>query len=190
VNDRTVMEYAWKQPERSPTVGAIAGGVILLMLGVASTAWGGEAAQPEAMRAALLYNFIKYTEWPFTAGAVRATVGICVAADDRRQIDAIEALDAREAGGKALVSSPPEHELGCGVVYVDSSQQWSELSRVHLAAGTLTVGGYPGFVAEGGMIEISLQESGPRFDINLAETRRAGLRLDAPLLHLAQHLVE
>ena len=40
------------------------------------------------------------------------------------------------------------------------------------------------------MIEIALQEDGARFDINLAEGRRAGFRFSPQLLRLARHVHE
>jgi hypothetical protein len=54
----------------------------------------------------------------------------------------------------------------------------------------LTISGYAGFVADGGMIEIVLQQGGTRFDINLGEAKRAGLRLYPQLLKLARRIVE
>jgi hypothetical protein len=40
------------------------------------------------------------------------------------------------------------------------------------------------------MIEIALQEDGARFEINLAEGRRAGLRFSPQLLRLARRVYE
>jgi hypothetical protein len=55
---------------------------------------------------------------------------------------------------------------------------------------TLTIRAYPGFAQDGGMIEIVLQEGGTRFDINLAEGRRAGFHFFPQLLRLARHVYE
>ena len=147
------------------------------------------AASEQAVRAALLFNFLKFTEWP-TAQADHPTLRICLATSDPAQVDAMEALGDRQVRGKPLMVTSFSRETHCNVIYVDSSRRWKEMVDMRATSHALTIGGYPGFVAEGGMIEISLKESGPRFDINLAEAKHAGLRIYPQLLRLARRIVE
>ena len=148
-----------------------------------------ETASEQALRAALVFNFIKFTEWP-AAAAGDPQLRVCVATSDPAQIAALEALDERRVRGIPLAAVRFHRQADCGVIYVDSSQRWNEIAEKRAAGRALTIGGYPGFVADGGMIEISLQEGGARFDINLLEARRAGLRIYPQLLRLARRVVE
>jgi hypothetical protein len=146
-------------------------------------------ASAQALRAALLFNFIKFTEWP------AATVGedklwICIASSNPVQIEAIEALADRQIRGKSLATVVFSSQTNCHVIYVDTRERWHEIARKHISRQALTIGSYPGFVAEGGMIEISLQDGNTRFEINLPAAKRAGLRIYPQLLRLARRVVE
>lgn len=148
-----------------------------------------EAASEQAVRAALVFNFVKFTEWP-AATAGEPQLRVCIAASDPAQIAAIEALGERRVRGMLVAPVRYRGQADCGVIYVDSSQRWNEISEKRTAGYALTIGGYAGFVAAGGMIEISLQEGGARFDINLLEAKRVGLRIYPQLLRLARRIVE
>src|SRR4029077_21064360 len=52
----------------------------------------------------------------------------------------------------------------------------------------LTVGDYPGFLDEGGIVNLRLVEGRVRFEINLDAANRTGVRLSSQLLRLALHV--
>lgn len=156
---------------------------------VVSTAFAANTATEQAIRAALLFNFLKFTEWT-TAGANEATLQVCLATSDPAQVAAMEVLGERRIRGKLLSVVSFARNAQCDVIYVDSNRYWKEIHEKQRSPHALTIGGYAGFVADGGMIEISLQESGARFDINLFEVKRAGLRIYPQLLRLARSIKE
>jgi len=166
---------------------------LIVLLAPMTTAWlpvfAAETASEQSVRAALIFNFIKFTEWP-SAAAGEPRLRICIASNDPMQIAAIEALNERQVRGKPLVVARFQHHADCNVIYVDSRQRWNAISEQHPKGHALTIGGYAGFVANGGMIEISLQEGNARFDINLPEAKRAGLRIYPQLLRLARRILE
>lgn len=149
----------------------------------------GETITPQAVRAALVYNFIKFTDWP-AAAAGPARLRLCAATGDPVQMAAIEALGNRLVRGIPLVPVRFVQQLDCRVIYVDSPRLWQEVVDRQAAGQALTIGSYPGFVRDGGMIEISQFDGQTRFDINLLEARRAGLHLQPQLLRLARRIVE
>lgn len=157
-------------------------------LAVASSVFALETAPEAAVRAALLFNFLKFTDWPMTPEASRLQV--CVAVQEAEQYAAIEALAGRQVRGRTLAVQPLGAAAQCDVVYVDSRRHWVAVLERLGAPRALTVGGYAGFVADGGMIEIVLTDERARFDIHLGELRRAGLRLAPQLLQLARRVVE
>jgi len=148
-----------------------------------------ETASEQSVRAALIFNFIKFTEWP-VAAASEPQLRVCIATNDPVQIAAIEALNERPVRGKPLVAARFRRHADCDVIYVDSRRHWNEISEQYPKGHALTIGGYAGFAANGGMIEISLQEGSTRFDINLPEAKRAGLRIYPQLLRLARRILE
>lgn len=152
-------------------------------------AGAGEVATEQSMRAALVFNFIKFTEWP-AAATQNAQLRLCIASNDQTQIAALEALDARSVRGMPLVAVRFRRQADCNVIYVDARQRWLELAEKLAGVPVLTIGSYPGFVTDGGMIELALQEGGSRFDINQLEAKRAGLRLYPQMLRLARRILE
>lgn len=163
--------------------------VLLALLGPAAPVFATEAVSEQSVRAALVFNFIKFTEWP-AAVPGEPQFKVCIAASDREQFAAIEALKERRVRGKPLVTARFDRRADCDVIYVDSRQSWNEVREARDNSHALTVGGYAGFAANGGMIEISLQEGRPRFDINLLEAKRVGLRFYPQLLQLARRILE
>jgi len=146
-----------------------------------------ETASEHAVRAAMLFNFTKFTEWP--DGARGARLKVCVATDDSQLMAAMEALGGREVRGKPVVAVRYAQQADCDVIYADSRPGWRATGE-RRPRHALTVGGYAGFVADGGMIEVALQEGGARFDVNLAEAKKAGLRFYPQLLRLARRVWE
>jgi hypothetical protein len=166
-----------------------------LLLMLASTALAGtpvfaaEIASEAALRAALLFNFIKFTEWP-AALASNQHLQVCISSNDPELVSAMESINARQVRGKAVLTVRYQQQTDCDVIYFDTPQRWNSLQGKHRTPHPLTVGGYTGFVDNGGMIEIDLKEGGTRFDINQGEAKRAGLRFYPQLLKLARRIVE
>ena len=145
----------------------------------------------QSLRAAMVFNFLKFTEFPPEAIANAQQIRLCIAVGDSRQAEALAELSGRKVWGRELiVANLAGRGDGCHVLYVDSSQRWNAAVEQRTLPRTLTISAYPGFARDGGMIEIALQEDGARFDINLAEGRRAGFRFSPQLLRLARHIHE
>jgi hypothetical protein len=76
----------------------------------------------------------------------------------------------------------------CRVLFVSSSEE-SQLKAVLAAVGTspvLTVADIPDFAKKGGMIQFVLDGNHVRFEINIAASGRAGLKLSSSLLKVAR----
>lgn len=145
----------------------------------------------QSLRTAMVFNFLKFTEFPSESIANIQQIRLCIAVGDTRQAEALLALSGRKAWGRELaVVHLAGHGDDCQVLYVDSSQRWNAIIGQRALPRMLTISAYPGFAQDGGMIEIILQEDGTRFDINLAEGRRAGFRFSPQLLRLARHIYE
>lgn len=145
----------------------------------------------QSVRAAMVFNFLKFTEFPPEATGSASRLRLCVAVRDRLQAEALLALSGRKVGGREVnVTDFTTPDSDCDVLYVDAPRQWNALAAGQGLNGTLTISSYPGFVREGGMIEIAVHKDGIQFDINLVEGRRAGLHFSPYLLRLARRVHE
>jgi len=148
------------------------------------------APEPQA-KAAFLFGFAKYVEWPTNAfGPGRRPIVIGVIGDDdiTRELTAI-------ARGKSIGSRPVEVFRGpfsevnrCHVVLLSSSQKWSTtaLLRAVQDSPTLTVADFDSFLDAGGMISLNTRGTRIQFHVNLPAAQKAGLALNAKLLALAE----
>ena len=147
-----------------------------------------------ALKAAFLYNFAKYVEWP------QAAFG---AADDPIVICSIGA-DPIEGGGfsfgKKTISGRRiwYRHLGrtydvtsCHVVFVEHSADhlWVGIESALHDRPVLTVGETDDFIRRGGVIGFGLEDQKLRFEINDAAARRTGLKISSQLLKLARRVI-
>lgn len=141
------------------------------------------------VKAAFLYNFAKFVEWPAEAWAPGRTFVVTVLGEDPFG----PVLD-RTMAGKAVHDRPvevrrasrPEDVRGSHIVFVSGSER-RRLDRVlqHARRGVLTVGDTSGFAERGVIINFRLAENRVRFEINSRRAEEAGLRLSSQILKLA-----
>jgi hypothetical protein len=147
----------------------------------------------KAIKAAFLYNFTKFVEWPDPpSGKPSGGFRVCVFSDAqfRREIEAIFAGEA--VGSQALeVVRPESNDLrGCHVVFFSASEgeRAGQLLPALRQSPVLTVGEGPRFLAQGGLISFVVEENRVRFDVNKAGIDRAKLTVSSKLLRVARHV--
>lgn len=182
---------------RRTHIAAIALIVMLLPVLAVRHARGEDASIEYEVKAAFLYNFAKFVEWPSTAFATAdAPLVFCIQGRDpfggrlERVVNDRTANARRIEVRKQLAGAPVD---GCHLVFVPESEERSVarlLQPVELAqeAPVLTVGESGRFAEAGGMIRLLVEEGRVRFDINAGVAERAGLRLSSQLLKLARHV--
>lgn len=144
------------------------------------------------VKAAYLYNFAKFVEWPPQSFASsNAPIVICILGEDPFGGSVQELLRGKTAAGRAVVVRPVADlpgAKGCHMLFVGSGT-W-RYSRPALRSvsgdGLLTVGEAPGFTAGGGMINFKLDAGRVRFEINVEAARQAHLQISSKLLSLAE----
>jgi hypothetical protein len=145
------------------------------------------------VKAAFLYNFTKFVDWPPSAFASEhSPLKICVVGEDPFG-KTLRSLMEDEVAGRRLIlvhldslNSP----AACQVLFVSRSER-DRLPQILAAvrgAPVLTVGDTPGFLDHGGMINFILERSKVRFDINQEAAERSGIRISSKLLALAKHV--
>ncbi len=145
------------------------------------------------VKAAYVYNFTKFVEWPASAFSGPADpLNVCVVGDAAVQSAVERILAGEQVEGRALklVAPPPEGAAGCHVLFVGRGGSERGV-RLLTSAGTapmLTVGDSPRFLQQGGMIAFVVEERRVRFDISLTAAERVGLKLSSKLLRVARHV--
>ena len=166
----------------------LAGAVSIAAL---APAYAQDGPQREAaVKAAFLYNFAKFTEWPKDRPDGDAgPVVICVGQNSRLKAS----ID--ELQGK-LVGNRPVRTIGlaeganpaiCHVLFIDksASPRLRQQAESDLR-GVLTVSDLPNFARAGGNIGFFFADNQLRFQINLDTARRSGISFSSKLLRLAE----
>ncbi|MBZ5700626.1 MAG: YfiR family protein [Acidobacteriia bacterium] len=144
------------------------------------------------VKAAFLYNFAKFVEWPAEAFSnPSAPIRLCVLGEDPfgRVLD--QTVQDKSVNGRTLLilRSQQVRELrACHILFIGASEQ-NRLPEIFTAlrgSSALSVGDTEQFVQSGGAIQFTLQDSRVRFTINLAAAERARLKISSKLLSLAR----
>ncbi len=171
-------------------------GCVLLIMGwvlIASLTLLAQVAKPSEydVKAAYLYNFGKFIEWPARPAPVEDGVfRICVLGQDPFG-SALNAILAGETiSGAKVVNNPvakAEDAVNCRILFISSSEsvQLKHILAALANTGVLTVSDMPEFSQRGGMIQFVWQGNRVRFQVNLESAKRAGLTISSELLKLA-----
>lgn len=163
---------------------------LLVLLCVLQAAMAEDLPSEQSVRAAMVFNFLKFIDYP-PGGNDDSRTRLCISVRDTRQAEALVALSGlRVKGRNLIVEYFSAKSSDCDVFYVDSRPRWNAASEHPALRQALTVSTYPGFTRDGGMIEIAVRDEGAQFDINLVEGRRAGFHFAPEMLRLARRIHE
>lgn len=147
------------------------------------------------IKAAYLYNFAKYVDWPATAFPSESTpLTLCIIGKSPLN-PVIESLAKKTIKNRGLAIrqlSEIEDLNGCNILFVNAALK-SSLPQILAAAvpfSILTVSDYKGFAAVGGNIEFVPVGDKIRFAINNRTAKRADLKISSHLLRLATTVIE
>lgn len=164
---------------------------LVLAMGARGTG-GAEPPSEYEVKAAFLFRFSQFVEWPeetsaFSDGAF--TIGI-VGKDPFGEALKVMAGN-RTGGGRALTIRhflPLGEVEPCHIVFV-TREAAAELPRILKSlegAPVLLVGETEAFAESGGAIELFLEERRVRFEINVKAAERSGVRIHSRVLSLAR----
>jgi hypothetical protein len=164
--------------------------VMTVFLLMRALAFAQDVTEP-ALKAAFIYNFAKFTEWPADAVAVAEPFVMCVFGDTAVG-DALErAVEARLLAGHSLTVvhlEPGGPQRACHVLYVSgvtTAQVVQLVTRVR-DVPVLTISDLDGFTAPGGMVRFFFEQGQLRFSVHLDAVKRARLKISSRLLALAR----
>jgi hypothetical protein len=183
------MNERLKIRSRSKTLVA---GLLLLMCG--SRLSGAQAVSEDQVKAAYLYSFAKFVEWPagtFTSPSDPIRLCILNSRSFQTQLNKI-------AGNKQIAGHPvlvifvqdAKQARGCQELFIDSSQNQETPQVIDALRGTsvLTVGETNSFVEQGGIINFIMQGDHVQFQVNQKAALQAGLHMSSQLLSVARRV--
>jgi hypothetical protein len=146
-----------------------------------------------SLKAAFIYNFARFTEWPADALPPAAALSACVmgAHDIREALERI--VEGRQLAGHAISVSPVEAGgklRSCQLLFMTGltpSQLAAAVTAVR-GAPVLTISDAENFVQQGGIAQIFVEDGKMRFNLNLAVSKMSHLQLSSKLLALAAHV--
>jgi len=143
------------------------------------------------IKAAFLYNFTKFVEWPagrFASPDSPIVIGILL---DNPFGDALEAIvKNRKVNNRPIdvrIVTTAAEATAAHILFAGAGQDTRMAAMIDtLRKGSvLTVGESPAFAAYGGVIDFVVEGDKVRFAINRESGQRAGLKISAQLLKLA-----
>ncbi len=164
-------------------------GLLLGLLLWATTA-SAQSLDERAVKAAYVYNFIRFTEWPI---ALEQPFYLCILG--RTSLDnalsQLEGQPVRHGITVRVVHVAAGDDLSfCHSLYFDESQrrQIDVLLRHLNSAPILTITDAQGLADRGAMIEMGTQRNRIAFEVNLWAAQQAEMHISARLLKLARHV--
>ena len=147
--------------------------------------------EPAELETAFVYNFLKFVTWPdnedneFLFCVVGKTDLLPYLLD----------LDGQPLNGKTLkvkkVKLKKAQLIECKAIFVgklkksDREKLFAKIAQEPI----LTISDEPGFVEQGGIIELFLKQDRFRFKVNLSVARKVNLFISSRLLRLAEEVL-
>jgi hypothetical protein len=162
---------------------------IFLILSIFSIGTGiAQERPPHEIHAAMLYNFIKYVQWPNEGEAGEFIVGVI--GDDNVFNTLKQWYDGKPKGSKKYVIkklASPAETSDCQVVYVGKSKNRDFDSIKSSTAGKsiLTITDGNGLGQKGSCINFKVVDGKLKFELNQATVNASNLKISSQLSSMA-----
>lgn len=142
------------------------------------------------VKAAFLYNFARFVEWPPDTPSGEASFVIGILGSDATSLALEETVQGKSVGGRTIRVRPvktQEEATQCHMLFVGSEtpDRLARLLKAVRGSAVLTVGDSDTFAREGGIVNFVMQDHHVRFAVNTDAAERAGLKISSKLLQLA-----
>lgn len=160
-----------------------------LLLAGSAAALAVESVPEFELKAAFLYNFALFTEWPGKPGE---TLTLCLFGKDRfgEAVHGIEGKPVKNAPIRIRRPASLSELRGCHMLFIADSEmhRLGKILEAIRGAPVLTVTDSEGAGRAGAMINLMLVGQRVTFEINTSAVQDAGLSISSKLLRLAYAL--
>jgi hypothetical protein len=162
-----------------------------------------KSAKEYQVKAAFLYNFIKFAQWPGAQSLTQThAANICIVGTNTfgNALNLFKQASTTQLALNVIHITSNSQIPSCHVLFISGSEEERVSSLLGIAKSypILTVSEIKGFVEQGGIIEMvkteksiglfSKDKINLRINVKLAESE--GLRLDAQLLEIAAEVIK
>lgn len=155
----------------------------------------GVAAQAEpvpeyTLKAAFVYNFALFTDWPQPASGETGSLQLCFSADSALR-PALTDLNDRLVKGRRIIARALTNfdtVRHCHLLFLEGGDRvrWSAARNGLRSAPVLTISDDPEIIRTGALIALYFDNDRIAFDVNMPAVREARLTLSSKLLRLAR----
>lgn len=140
------------------------------------------------VKAAFIYNFAKFVEWPADTSDDNMT--LCILGQDPFG-SALDNINGKTVCGKTLMVkhiNSVQNLDNADMLFISSSEKehLGQLIEVVGDLSILTIADTEGYAEQGVIINFYLERKKVRFEINVEAAERSGLKLSSKLLNLAK----
>lgn len=173
--------------------------VTAMLLLVAPPLHAQEAPTADQVKAACIFNFLKFVEWPASSfSSTNAPLSIGVIANAGFAGLLTRMLEGKSISGHPLMVIPfpsatdyKQDKRCVHALYITGTAN-DELSRIlpmDVSRPVLSIAESPGFCNKGGVIGLKVENNRLKFEINVSAAERAGLKISSKLLKLATQVI-
>jgi hypothetical protein len=157
---------------------------------VAALASAGDSEVEIRVKAAFIYNFTRFVEWPANTNSTSGSVRIGILGSGALELPLKQVVQGKSANGKrieVIALNSLSDASRCDILWIEPSESKHLAEIVQSLAGkpVLTVCNGDSCIRDGGMIAFQIVDDSVRFQINQGAAERAGLKLSSQLLKVA-----
>jgi hypothetical protein len=165
---------------------------LFLVCAIVAAQIHGQTVEDTEVKAAYLYNFAKFVEWPAGVFSNPTTpLAICVIGDEHMSEVLERVVFGKKLSGRPLEIRRPQSQKDfkfCHIMFVGftDKEHTVEILDVLRGSSVLTVGQDHQFLPLGGMINLTLDHSVIRLEIAPQASQAVGLKISSRLLAVAR----
>jgi hypothetical protein len=166
------------------------GGAVLAALLLCASTGGAQNVTESSLKAAFIYSFARFTEWPQDVLPTTGPFTACVLGDSPIR-DALErTVKDRQLSGRGvsvLLVQFDGNLRSCHLLYVSgvTPTQIAGIVAAVKGAPVLTISDVDSFAQQGGIAQMFVENGKMRFDLNLEVAKLSRLQLSSKLIVLA-----
>jgi hypothetical protein len=166
-------------------------GIVFLCIALSSASVSAQSATEDQVKAAYLFNFAKFIEWPDGAfAAPDSALNFCTLGRSP-VVDELDSVRGKSINRHTIAVRHlrgPEEIQGCHLVFLAASAGKQQQKLVLAAKGSpvLLVAEISGFAQEGGTINFYSEAGRLLFEVNIGAAESAHLKISSKLLSLAR----
>ena len=168
----------------------------LLLFGLLFASYAQATTELERkVKAAYIYNFAKFIDWPSQSSRVGNDFVICIAGHSALGTVINNTLENRPIKNRIInvrnIGWSTQQLDGCHILYVNDVDTPEVNQVLAVAAGKpiLTIGESSEFLQKGGIIQLLLVGDKVRFNVNQATADKVDLTISAKLLEVAYYVM-